>query len=345
VASVYAVGDVLGEGATAIVHRGELLQPREYVTSGGQRRPIPEVVAIKTIHKANEASDAPFSAEDTQREIECMRAITHPHVLQLFEVYHSEAAVTLVLQLATGGELFDAIVERGSFSEASAASAVRGLCSALSLLHAKGIVHRDLKAENVLMHRAPDAAEDAEPTVMLTDFGLARQVPTDGSLMSEACGSPAYAAPEILAGEGYSGTACDMWSVGVIVYMLLCGYPPFYADDLTELFVAIMSAKYEFGSPEWDDIEPQAKDLISGLLQTEPSDRMSAADVLEHPWITSTAKASDLSAVPAELGRADSKYNLIRKAALGVVAGGRLEKALAPLRNSEAEAAGPTGED
>ncbi len=209
----YELGDVLGEGATAIVHRAAPRATREYVTAAGASRSIPGTVAVKTIHRATED----FSLEDVQREIACMRSVSgHPNVLELYEVYHSDASVQLVLMLATGGELFDAIIDRGNFSEAQAATAVRELCSALAQLHAQGIVHRDLKAENVLMHTPPGAPADAEPTLLLTDFGLARPVPTDGTLMTEACGSPAYAAPEVIAGAGYGTCACDMWSVRVI---------------------------------------------------------------------------------------------------------------------------------
>jgi len=325
VTDVYKLGQVLGEGATATVHCGTLIEPgRTFVAADGRRKSIPTTVAIKTLEKSHPL----YSDADVQREITCMRAASgHPNVVGLYEVYYTASSVALVLQLATGGELFDAIVQRGSFSEAQAISAVRGLCLALSDLHGRGIVHRDLKADNLLVDPAPEGER-----ILLTDFGLARVLPTDGSLMREACGSPAYAAPEILAGEGYSGTACDMWSVGVIVFMLLCGYPPFYAEDLAELFDAILSGEANssaslFASAEWDDIEPQAKDLISGLLQTEPSARMSAAEVLEHSWITS-AGGAELSAVAAELKNPDGKLRRLRATVQATLAGGRLERAL-----------------
>ena len=284
---IYALGDELGEGATASVRRATLRLPgRAYgVSRDGVALLIPGTVAIKTMLKTN----ALYSATDVQREVSCLRAASHhPNVATLYEVYQTPTATHLVLQLAAGGELFDHLVERGSLSELEAISAVRDLCLALADLHAKGIVHRDLKADNLLIE--PAAASESRPggaqRLLLADFGLARQVPTDGSLMREACGSPAYAAPEILTGEGYSGTASDMWSVGVIIYMLLCGYPPFNADGLTELHAAIKAAKYSFPSPEWDAVAPEAKRLIASLLQLDPKQRPTANQVLaEYEWL------------------------------------------------------------
>lgn len=235
----YAFGDMLGEGATATVHRASQRQPGRASACGAgddDAIPIPSTVAIKTIKKSNEL----YSAEDVEREVSCMRAVSgHQNVVRLHEVFHSEGAVQLVLDVAVGGELFDVLCARGSFSEAQAKAAVVDLCSALSELHRKGIIHRDLKADNLLVAGVAEGGGCAE-RILLSDFGLARSVPEDGSQMFECCGSPAYAAPEILCGSGYSGTASDMWSVGVLVYMLLCGYPPFYADDAAALHAGVL---------------------------------------------------------------------------------------------------------
>ena len=316
---------MLGEGATATVHLATCLCPREYTASDGTRRPIPENVAIKTMAKDNEI----FSDADVVREVECMRVASgHAHVLQLYEVWHSATSVQLVLQLARGGELFDAICDRGTFTEEQAGSVVRGLCSALALLHSKSVVHRDVKAENVLcVEKLAEGGTAETDHVVLTDFGNSR--PVSKSMMTTLCGTPVYAAPEIINGEGYSTCASDMWSVGVIVYMLLCGYPPFFAEDIADLFVQILSARIEFASPEWDEIAPEAKDLVRGLLTVDPTRRLTAAQVLKHEWLRADADVEEsvkvrrrslLTNVPTELAKEDSKYSVWRKARQSVVA-------------------------
>jgi len=146
------------------------------------------------------------------------------------------------------------------------------LCSALSELHRKGIIHRDLKADNLLVAGVAEGGGCAE-RILLSDFGLARSVPEDGSQMFECCGSPAYAAPEILCGSGYSGTASDMWSVGVLVYMLLCGYPPFYADDAAALHAAVLGGRFSMAAAEWDAISAEAKHLPTSDEAGRPTHR------------------------------------------------------------------------
>ena len=288
-------------------------------------------MAIKIIDKEDES----FNLNDVSREIEVMRTIAHPHVLVLYEVYHSASSIQLVMELASSGELFDAIIERGHFSETDAASVIRGLCSALSELHARKVVHRDLKAENLLMHHR---AGSSEPSVLVADFGLARPMPSSGVMMT-ACGSPVYTAPEVLMGDGYDSTACDMWSVGVILYMLLCGYPPFWApDDMTALFVAIMTAKYEFRSPEWDSIATEAKALIRGLLQLNPKQRLTAQQVLEHEWVKASP-STNLDSVVQQLESPNGTYKQIwRNAgwkAIAIAKFGQVAQAQAEARRAQ----------
>mmetsp|Transcript_20441 Transcript_20441/g.60337 ORF Transcript_20441/g.60337 Transcript_20441/m.60337 type:complete len:320 (-) Transcript_20441:423-1382(-) len=278
-------------------------------------------VAVKIIDKAKvgEMQDAVDS------EIEIMRSMDHPNVIKLYAIYDEKKKMNLVMELVTGKELFDRIVDRGSYTEADAAKCVAQLCTALAYLHAKGIVHRDLKPENLLY-----ADPSPEAQIKLADFGLAKLV-GGAVVMQTACGTPGYVAPEILANKGY-GLEVDMWSVGVILYILLCGFPPFYEEELPALFKQIMSGKYDFPSPWWDNISSDAKDLVSKLLVVDPKQRLSAAEVLQHPWITSTAPQDQLSATMQSL----KKYNAhrkLKKVALGVMFQNRMASAInAPQR-------------
>jgi serine/threonine protein kinase len=235
-------------------------------------------VAVKIIDKAKVGD----MADALQSEIDIMRAITHPNIIKLFSVYDEKKKMNLVMELVTGGELFDRIVDRGSYTEKDAASLICELCQALAYLHAKGIVHRDLKPENLLY---ASTADDAP--IKLADFGLSKLC-GDTIVLQTACGTPNYVAPEILANKGY-GIPVDMWSVGVILYILLCGFPPFYEEELPALFQQIMSGKKEFPSPWWDGISRDAKDLVNKLLVVDPKKRFTAAEVLKHKWVQGNA--------------------------------------------------------
>lgn len=225
------------------------------------------------------------------------------------------------MELVTGGELFDRIVQKSSYTEAEAAATIRTLCDALKYLHAKKIVHRDLKPENILY--ASDA-EDAD--IKVADFGLARVV-SGKDLMKTACGTPGYVAPEILKNQGYDSGAVDLWSTGVILYILLCGFPPFYEEELPALFDQILNARFDFPSPWWDKISKEAKQLVHGLLCIDPKKRLTAEQVLEHPWVNGKASKEPLPETLSSL----KKYNAsrkIKKAALGIMAKNRITKAL-----------------
>ncbi|XP_053870834.1 calcium/calmodulin-dependent protein kinase type 1B [Malaclemys terrapin pileata] len=182
------------------------------------------------------------------------------------------------MQLVTGGELFDRIVARGHYTERDASRLVRQVLGAVSYLHQLGVVHRDLKPEN-LLYASP--LEDAK--IMITDFGLSK-LESDG-VMATACGTPGYVAPELLEQKPY-GKAVDSWALGVISYILLCGYPPFYDDNDSELFAQILKGEFEFDSPYWDDISDSAKDFIRQLLQRDPETRYTCEQALQHPWIS-----------------------------------------------------------
>ncbi|XP_023366393.1 calcium/calmodulin-dependent protein kinase type 1 isoform X3 [Otolemur garnettii] len=183
-----------------------------------------------------------------------------------------------VLHKVSGGELFDRIVEKGFYTERDASRLIFQVLDAVKYLHDLGIVHRDLKPENLLYYSL-----DEDSKIMISDFGLSK-MEDPGSVLSTACGTPGYVAPEVLAQKPYS-KAVDCWSIGVIAYILLCGYPPFYDENDAKLFEQILKAEYEFDSPYWDDISDSAKDFIRHLMEKDPEKRFTCEQALQHPWI------------------------------------------------------------
>merc|ERR1712083_331462 len=226
------------------------------------------------------------------------------------------------MELVTGGELFDRIVAKGNYTEGDAADLMKTLCDALAYLHEKNIVHRDLKPEN-LLYSSP--ADDA--TIKVADFGLARIV-SGKDMMKTACGTPGYVAPEILKNMGYDSGAVDVWSSGVILYILLCGFPPFYEEELPALFDQILHARYDFPSPWWDTICKGAKDLVMKMLEIDPKKRLTAAQVRQHPWVVSCLGGTVGDNKLPETIDALRKYNAsrkLKKAARGIMAANKLK--------------------
>jgi len=179
----------------------------------------------------------------------------------------------------TGGELFDRLVEKGSYTESDAAQLVKKVVSAVEYLHNHNIVHRDLKPENLLLKQKGDDLE-----VAIADFGLSKIVGNQ-VMMKTACGTPSYVAPEVLNATGY-GKEVDMWSIGVITYILLCGFPPFYGDSVPDILEMIREGNVNFPDAHWSHISYQAKDFVGKLLVMDPSSRMSASEALKHQWLT-----------------------------------------------------------
>jgi len=229
---------------------------------------------VKVIDKAMVGRE---KKEMLEREVDILSRIRHANVVSVVDIYDSTDYLYLVMELATGGELFDAIVKRGKYTEKSAARFIKDVAEAIHYLHSKGIVHRDLKPENILL---ADEAEDAH--VKIADFGLSKVM--DDAALQTACGTPGYVAPEVLMGGGYHQEV-DIWSIGVIMYILLCGYPPFFAENNTKLFAKIMACQFAFQSPYWDPISDSAKDLVRHMLVVDPKQRYNTQQVLEHPWV------------------------------------------------------------
>jgi len=236
------------------------------------------VYAVKIIDKSKVEDMG-----DIEREIEIMCLVDHPNVIKLIEIFDEPKKMNLVMELVTGGELFDKIVEVGNYSEKDAAKVMYTLCGALDYLHGKQVVHRDLKPENILL-----ASKEPDALIKVADFGLARMI-SGKDMMKTACGTPGYVAPEVLQNKGYSSGAVDLWSAGVILYILLCGFPPFYEEELPALFDQILKGRYDFPSPWWDAISADAKDLVRRMLTVDPKKRITAAEVLQHKWISSAS--------------------------------------------------------
>ncbi|KAM3832506.1 calcium/calmodulin-dependent protein kinase type 1D isoform 2-T2 [Vipera latastei] len=213
-----------------------------------------------------------------ENEIAVLRKIKHENIVALEDIYESSSHLYLVMQLVSGGELFDRIVEKGFYTEKDASTLIRQVLDAVYYLHQMGIVHRDLKPENLLYY-----SQDEDSKIMISDFGLSK-MEGKGDVMSTACGTPGYVAPEVLAQKPYS-KAVDCWSIGVIAYILLCGYPPFYDENDSKLFEQILKAEYEFDSPYWDDISESAKDFIRNLMEKDPNKRYTCEQAARHPWI------------------------------------------------------------
>lgn len=299
--------DQLGSGNFATVYRAELKTER---TASGMTMQ-PGFYAIKVIDKSKVEDQG-----DIDREIEIMLECKHKNIIRLFEVHPENKKINLVMEMVNGGELFDEIVNREKYSELDSAKVMRTMCDALSYIHKKNIVHRDLKPENILLADKPRPGY--EPEIKIADFGLARFIAKE-SMMKTACGTPGYVAPEVLKNKGYDSGAVDMWSAGVILYILLCGFPPFYDEELPALFDTIIKGKYEFPSPWWDHITDGAKDLVKRLLTVDPKRRITADQVLNDSWVQGHAPDEDLANTRKELQKLQASKKL-KKAAKKIMA-------------------------
>jgi len=214
------------------------------------------------------------------REVEILKQVKHSNVIKLKELFESPQKLYLVMELVTGGELFDKIVDKGSYSEKDASFVMKQIVDAVRYLHENNIVHRDLKPENLLLE------SPKSDIVKIADFGLSKILGAE-AMLKTACGTPGYVAPEVLQLNGY-GKEVDMWSIGVIMYILLCGFPPFYEESNAQLFKAIMEGRFSYPDPYWSGVSDSAKDLINKLLVVDPKKRLTADQALQHPWIAGT---------------------------------------------------------
>uniref|UniRef100_A0A8C3RWV7 calcium/calmodulin-dependent protein kinase n=1 Tax=Chelydra serpentina TaxID=8475 RepID=A0A8C3RWV7_CHESE len=223
-----------------------------------------------------------LSARDHQkleREARICRLLKHSNIVRLHDSISEEGFHYLIFDLVTGGELFEDIVAREYYSEADASHCIQQILEAVLHCHQMGVVHRDLKPENLLL-----ASKCKGAAVKLADFGLAIEVQGDQQAWFGFAGTPGYLSPEVLRKEAY-GKPVDIWACGVILYILLVGYPPFWDEDQHKLYQQIKAGAYDFPSPEWDTVTPEAKNLINQMLTINPAKRITAHEALKHPWV------------------------------------------------------------
>ncbi|KAK7120971.1 hypothetical protein R3I94_020829 [Phoxinus phoxinus] len=233
-------------------------------------------------HAAKIINTKKLSARDHQkleREARICRLLKHPNIVRLHDSISEEGFHYLLFDLVTGGELFEDIVAREYYSEADASHCIQQILEAVLHCHQMGVVHRDLKPENLLL-----ASKCKNAAVKLADFGLAIEVQGDQQAWFGFAGTPGYLSPEVLRKEAY-GKPVDIWACGVILYILLVGYPPFWDEDQHKLYQQIKAGAYDFPSPEWDTVTPEAKNLINQMLTINPVKRITAQEALKHPWV------------------------------------------------------------
>ncbi|XP_016302766.1 calcium/calmodulin-dependent protein kinase type II subunit beta isoform X11 [Sinocyclocheilus anshuiensis] len=259
----YQLYEELGKGSFSVVRRCvKLCTGQEY--------------AAKIINTKK------LSARDHQkleREARICRLLKHPNIVRLHDSISEEGFHYLLFDLVTGGELFEDIVAREYYSEADASHCIHQILESVNHIHHHDIVHRDLKPENLLL-----ASKCKNAAVKLADFGLAIEVQGDQQAWFGFAGTPGYLSPEVLRKEAY-GKPVDIWACGVILYILLVGYPPFWDEDQHKLYQQIKAGAYDFPSPEWDTVTPEAKNLINQMLTINPAKRIMAQEALKHPWV------------------------------------------------------------
>ncbi|CAM0942639.1 unnamed protein product [Alopecurus aequalis] len=272
----------------------------------------------------------PEDVDDVRREIQIMHHLAgHASVVTIKGAYEDALYVHIVMELCEGGELFDRIVHRGYFSERKAAEIARVIVGVVEACHSLGVMHRDLKPENFLLKDKGDDNDNIN--LKAIDFGLSVFF-KPGQIFSDVVGSPYYVAPEVLC--KHYGPEADVWTAGVIVYILLSGVPPFWAETQQGIFDAVLKGAIDFDSDPWPTISDSAKDLIRKMLRSPPVDRITAHQVLCHPWIIENGVAPDKPLDPAVLSRLKqfSAMNRLKKMALRVIARSLSEEELAGLK-------------
>ncbi|XP_020091798.1 calcium-dependent protein kinase 10-like [Ananas comosus] len=312
VKDVYSLGRKLGQGqfgTTYLCMQKE--KGREY--------------ACKSILKRKLATEE--DVEDVRREIQIMHHLSgHANVVAIEGAYEDAVAVHLVMELCAGGELFDRIVHKGHYTERKAAQLARVIVGVVEACHSLGVMHRDLKPENFLF-----ADHSEEAPLKTIDFGLSVFF-RPGEVFTDVVGSPYYVAPEVLRKK--YGPEADVWSAGVIIYILLCGVPPFWAESEQGIFEEVLHGKLDFQSEPWPSISESAKDLVRRMLVRDPKKRLTAHEVLRHPWVQVGGVAPDKPLDSAVLSRLKqfSAMNKLKKMAFRVIAESLSEDEIAGLR-------------
>ncbi|EPS71918.1 calcium dependent protein kinase 2 [Genlisea aurea] len=281
--------------------------------------------ACKTIAKRKLTTEE--DVEDVRREIQIMHHLAeHPNVVSIIGAYEDAVAVHVVMELCAGGELFDRILQRGHYTEKKAAELARLIVSVVEAFHSLGVMHRDLKPENFLF-----VNEEEESPLKTIDFGLSVFF-KPGETFRDVVGSPYYVAPEVL--KKHYGQECDVWSAGVIIYILLCGVPPFWDETEQGIFEQVLKGELDFVSEPWPSISNSAKDLVKKMLVRDPKKRLTAHQVLCHPWVQVGGMAPDKPLDSAVLTRLKqfSAMNKLKKIAMRVIAESLSEEEIAGLK-------------
>ncbi|KAJ3065489.1 calcium calmodulin-dependent protein kinase type 1G [Podochytrium sp. JEL0797] len=297
---IYSIKKTLGQGSFAVV----------YLT---ERKSDNALFATKISDKKNKK----LVESEFRSEIEVLKKVKHANLTSFTDYFETESKVYLVMELATGGELFDQIEKRGTFTENDAIAIVVQLLSAMEYLHKLGIAHRDLKPENILMKTKLD-----DSPISVTDFGLSKMA-GDDHFLHTTCGSPIYVAPEVLKKTPGHGRPVDLWAIGVITYILLSGYTPFWGESQPDLFEAIKKGDFEFDEEHWEMISSSAKNFITRLLDLNPDTRMTATQALQHEWICADHQTRTHDLLPTVKKNFNAKQQF-RKAANVILMAGRL---------------------
>ena len=256
----YTLGKVVGSGAFASVRLGV-------------HKTTKQVRAIKVLKKEK------INMDDLTKEVGILSKLTHPSIMQIYEIYEDKANLYIVSEYCKGGELFDVISEKGTFSENEACIIMKQILSGICYAHQNGIVHRDIKPENILMD-----GKSEDLIIKIIDWGCATTIDkSKNERLTSIEGTSYYIAPEVL--KGNYDEKCDIWSCGVILYILLCGYAPFFGESDEEIFKAVEKGVYDFPNAEWDSVSEEAKELVKKMLEIDPEKRISALDAMQDVWI------------------------------------------------------------
>lgn len=268
--NTYVFGETLGAGGFGVVRRAHNKQTGEDV-------------AIKIISRSKLKDKTKEDA--VIEELGMLSRLHHPHIIAFKDWFEASDKYYMVTQLATGGELFDRIIDCGRFTEEDAARNIRDVASAVQYLHHMNIVHRDIKPENLLY-----VTKDPDSSLVLCDFGVAKSLDSAKDVVQTAAGSLGYAAPEVFHPEEGHGKPCDIWSLGVVLFTILCGYSPFLAESVNEFMDEVDPGyRVRFIPKYWEGVSESAKDLVSNMIVYDPKERFTIDEVIFHPWLSGKA--------------------------------------------------------
>jgi calcium-dependent protein kinase len=281
--------------------------------------------ACKAMARKNIKNESRF-----REEIRLMKEMDHPNIIRLFETFEDHKNIYLIMELCTGGELFDKIVNEGLLAEKAAAKLIKQILAALYYMHEHRIMHRDLKPENFLF-----ASKDSDAALKVIDFGLGAKF-EPGQRMSTKAGTPYYVAPQVL--KGNYDEKCDIWSAGVIMFILLSGYPPFYGEKDAEILAKVRKGAFDFPTEEEDGIafSPDAQDICRKMLTLDDKKRPPAKELLEHPWMVNMSDKSNAEVSPKVISnfKAFHSTQRFKKLALTAIATQLNEKEIKTLKQT-----------